>query len=86
MNAIRDIITVQSGGISYKLPVEFSGRKVELIVLAIDEQGSDRDAGKRQSLVSLRGALKTFANSSLVDSENKAWKISAGIKHEKNGC
>ena len=82
MHAIRDIVTVKSNRISYQLPVEFSGRKVELIVLNMDEQGSSHDIIARQSQSSLRGALKSFANPSLMDSENQAWEQAAGKKHE----
>ncbi len=86
MRAIRDIIKVNSNRISYKLPSDFSGGKVELIVLSLDEQQPVRNNSEHKKSISLRGALKDFSNPALLDNESGAWNQAARSKHETNRC
>lgn len=73
MEAIRSIQTVANGEIHLQLPMQFWGQEVEIIVLAM-QQSTVPPIGKK----SLRGALKRYANPTLIEQEQSAWLDSAG--------
>ncbi len=84
MQAIRDIVDVKSNKITYELPSRFSGKRVELIVLPVDDKPEEKVEELRHAGVSLRGKLKSFANPALREAETMAWNQAARAKHETN--
>ena len=78
MEAIRKIQTVENGEIHLRLPEQFWGREVEIIVLSAPQEGSQRVATRR----SLRGCLKQYAKPELMTQEQHAWQTAASEKHE----
>ena len=78
MEAIRKIQTVTNGEIHLKLPPQFWGQAVEIIVLPAPQAIAQSPAGKK----SLRGRLKSYANPDLIAQEQEAWQAVAREKHE----
>ena len=73
MEAIREIQTVKNGKVQLQLPKQFWGQEVEIIVLAMRQPAMPPMAKK-----SLRGILKRYANSALMEKEKSAWLDSVG--------
>jgi hypothetical protein len=78
MEAIRNIQTVKNGEIHLKLPRQFWGREVEIIVLAASPPILQSPTDKK----SLCGSLKSYANPELIAQEQEAWQAAAEEKHE----
>ena len=78
MEAIRNIQSVKNGEVHLRLPQQFWGQEVEIIVLPAPRVSAPSPAPKR----SLRGRLKGYANPELIARENDAWQAAAGEKHE----
>ncbi len=76
MEAIREIQTVKEGRVHVRLPRQFWGRQVEIIVLPAPQQ-EDRAAPTK----SLRGCLNQYANPALIEREHKAWRDSVSDKY-----
>lgn len=81
MQAVRDIIHVDSNRISHDLPVEFSNMTVELIVLPFDQDKERSDSPVREGK-SMRGALKKYANPTRIVHEKDAWRGAVRNKYE----
>ena len=77
MEAIRTIQTVKEGRINVHLPKQFWGQQVEIIVLS-SPQSEDRERPKK----SLRGCLRQYANPSLIDQEQEAWREAMREKYD----
>jgi len=77
MEAIRNIQTVMNGEVHLRLPQQFWGREVEIIVLPAP-QSPVQSPAKR----SLRGSLRSYAKPELIVQEQEAWQTAAGEKHE----
>lgn len=78
MEAIRHIQTVMNGEIHLRLPQQFWGQDVEIIVLPAPQSPAQSPANKR----SLRGSLRSYAKPELMAQEQEAWQTAAGGKHE----
>ncbi|MEZ5600002.1 MAG: hypothetical protein R3F36_02840 [Candidatus Competibacteraceae bacterium] len=65
MEAIRKIQTVENGEVHLRLPEQFWGQEVEIIVLSAPQEDSQRVATGR----SLRGCLKQYAKPELISQE-----------------
>ncbi|MEZ5535259.1 MAG: hypothetical protein R3F02_06500 [Thiolinea sp.] len=78
MEAIRSIQTVADGEVHLRLPKQFWGKEVEIIVLPSPKQTTPPTARKK----SLRGSLKRYANPELMDQEQDAWQAAVSDKHE----
>ncbi len=78
MEAIRKIQTVENGEVHLRLPEQFWGQEVEIIVLSAPQEDSQRVATGR----SLRGCLKQYAKPELITQEQQAWQTAASEKHE----
>ena len=78
MEAIRNIQTVTNGEVHLRLPEQFWGQEVEIIVLPAPQVTAPSPRQKR----SLRGSLKSHANPALIEQEREAWQEAAGEKHE----
>ena len=78
MEAVRNIQTVTNGEVHLKLPQQFWGQEVEIIVLPAQRSPMPSQAQKR----SLRGSLKPYAKPELIAQEHEAWQTAAGEKHE----
>ena len=78
MEAIREIQTVENGEIHLRLPKQFWGREVEIIVLPTPPFTTRASTSKK----SLRGCLKSYAKPELIAQEQEAWQMAAGEKHE----
>ena len=79
MEAIREIQTVKNGKVKLQLPKQFWGQEVEIIVLAMRQPATQPMAKK-----SLRGILKRYANSALMEKEKSAWLDSVGETDKLN--
>lgn len=77
MEAIRNIQTVMNGEVHLRLPQQFWGQEVEIIVLPVPQAPAQSPADKR----SLRGRLKSYAKPELIAQEQEAWQTAAGEKH-----
>lgn len=77
MEAIRSIQTVANGEVHLRLPKQFWGQEVEIIVLPSPKQTMQPVIRKK----SLRGSLKRYANPVLLEQEQDAWQSSVGEKH-----
>ena len=84
MQAIRDIIQLNSTRLLYDLPVEFADMTVELIVLPFNARIPQKQLVAKRDNISLRGSLKNYANPSLVNREKDAWNMAGKGKHEKD--
>ncbi len=69
MEAIRKIQTVKDGHVNVRLPRQFWGQQVEIIVFSASRQNEPIVPKK-----SLRGCLHQYANPALIDREHKAWQ------------
>ncbi|WP_201095956.1 hypothetical protein [Thiocystis minor] len=78
MEAMRTIQTVENGEVHLRLPEQFWGQAVEIIVLGASQEGSQQVATQR----SLRGCLKHYAKPDLIAQEQDAWQEAASEKHE----
>ena len=78
MEAMRTIQTVENDDVHLRLPEQFWGQAVEIIVLDASQEGSQRVASRR----SLRGCLKQYAKPDLMTQEQDAWQRAASEKHE----
>lgn len=78
MEAIRNIQSVENGEVHLRLPQQFWGQEVEIIVLPAPRSSAPSPTHKR----SLRGRLKDYANPELIAQEDDAWQTAAKEKHE----
>lgn len=78
MEAIRNIQTVKNGEVHLRLPQQFWGLEVEIIVLPAPLSAEQPPTTKR----SLRGSLKAYAKPESIAQEQDAWQVAAGEKHE----
>lgn len=78
MEAIRNIQTVMNGEVHLRLPQQFWGQDVEIIVLPAPQPPAQSSTEKR----SLRGSLRSYAKPELMAQEQEAWQAAAGEKHE----
>ena len=78
MEAIRTIQTVENGQVCLDLPEQFWGQEVEIIVLHVQPDTSERASTRK----SLRGCLKQYAQPDLIAQEPDAWPVTASEKHE----
>lgn len=80
MEAIRRIQVVENGEVRLRLPEQFWGQEVEIIVLSASREGAQRvEVEARRSL---RGCLKQYAKAELMSQEELAWQTVASEKHE----
>ena len=79
MEAIRKIQTVENGEVNLRLPKQFWGREVEIIVLPAPLPATRAPTDKK----SLRGCLRRYANPGLIAQEQDAWQAAASEKHER---
>ena len=77
MEAIRSIQTVANGEVNLRLPKQFWGKEVEVIVLSSPKQAAQTVIRKN----SLRGSLKRYANPALIEQEQSAWEVSVSEKY-----
>ncbi|MBW2370373.1 MAG: hypothetical protein JRH15_21085 [Deltaproteobacteria bacterium] len=77
MEAIREIQTVKEGHVHVRLPRQFWGQQVEIIVLSASQQ-EPRVSQKK----SLRGCLHHYANPALAAREEDAWQDAVSEKHD----
>ena len=73
MEAIREIQTVENGEIHLRLPEQFWGQEVEIIVLTAPQADSRHVTPSK----SLRGCLKHYAKPELIPQEQYAWETAA---------
>jgi len=59
------------------LPRHFRNRKVEVIIMPVDEAG----IGKKKPVESLIGILNEYANPDLISLEKEAWKTAVEEKY-----
>jgi len=78
MEAIRKIQTVENGEVHLRLPKQFWGREVEIIVLPAPAPAPPAPPDKK----SLRGCLRRYANPGLIAQEPGAWQAAASEKNE----
>lgn len=78
MEAIRNIQTVTDGEVHLRLPQQFWGQEVEIIVLPAPPSTVSTPSSKR----SLRGSLKPYAKPELIATEHDAWQATVKEKHE----
>ncbi|WP_417909898.1 hypothetical protein [Candidatus Electronema sp. PJ] len=77
MEAIRKIQTVKDGQVQLRLPKQFWGQQVEIIVFAVPQQEC-RPSSER----SLQGCLRQYANPALIALEQDAWQEAVKKKHD----
>jgi hypothetical protein len=77
MEAIRSIQTVANGEVSLRLPKQFWGQEVEVIVLPAPVETAQTLTRKK----SLRGSLRHYANPALIEQEQDAWGSATGDKY-----
>jgi hypothetical protein len=78
MEVIRKIQTVENGEIHLRLPEQFWGQEVEIIVLGSPQATALRTAAKK----GLRGSLRQYARPERIPDEEQAWQNAARDKHE----
>ena len=71
---------MKSNHIGYDLPRGFSSGKVEIIIFPV-EKDNNLSPEKKYRKTSIRGALKKYANPSLVQMEEKAWSEASQDKY-----
>lgn len=79
MEAVRAVQTVKEGHILLRLPKQFWGRQVEIIVLAAPQEIDSPQATAEKSL---RGCLRQYADPALAALEQNAWQEAAQEKHD----
>ena len=79
MEAIREVQTVKEGHVHVRLPKQFWGQQVEIIVLSALQQ-EPRASQKK----SLRGCLHHYANPALISREGEAWQDAVREKYDHN--
>ncbi len=79
MEAIRTIQQAIDGEIHLHLPRAFWGQQVEVIVLTT---GTPEGQPAKRAKNSLRGALKSYANPSLIPLEEGAWVADVSDPHQ----
>lgn len=77
MEAIREVQTVKEGHVNVRLPRQFWGQQVEIIVLSTPQQDEHIVPKK-----SLRGCLHQYANPALIDQEHEAWQDAVREKYD----
>ena len=78
MEAIRKIQTVENGEIHLRLPKQFWGREVEIIVLSAPPFTTPASTSKKN----LRGCLKSYAKPELIAQEQEVWQMAVSEKYE----
>jgi hypothetical protein len=76
MEAIREIQTVEKGHVNIRLPRQFWGQQVEIIVLSMTQRDEGALAKK-----SLGGCLHQYANAAFIDREHEAWQNAVNEKY-----
>ncbi len=71
---IREIIRPQYTNLTIKIPTEYIGRDIELIIFPIDKDKIVQDEKKSKVKKSLRGIFNQYANKSKATLEADAWK------------
>ena len=79
MEAIRQFRTVSSGKIIIENLEQYSGQRVEVIILPLEGDGKKPPP---KSSKSLRGYLRKYANPKLLEEEETAWQTAVKEKHE----
>ncbi|WP_027339021.1 hypothetical protein [Halonatronum saccharophilum] len=77
MNFIRKIIDSNSIATIMDLPVELKNKKVEVIVLPVDD-----DPKEKKNTKSLKGILNKYSNPDLIKEEEEAWQMAVEEKYE----
>ncbi len=76
MEAIREIQTVEKGHVNIRLPRQFLGQQVEIIVLSMTQRDEGALAKK-----SLGGCMHQYANTAFIDREHEAWQNAVNEKY-----
>ncbi len=76
MEAVRAVQTVQDGQVCLRLPEQFWGQQVEIIVLAVPTEPY-----RPQEKKSLRGCLRHYADPALAAPEQEVWHKAVEEKH-----
>lgn len=69
MEAIREVVEIKSRKLLFTLPPDFHERKVEMILLPLTQ--CDEPTTEKSKLRNVRGALREYANSNLLESEKQ---------------
>jgi hypothetical protein len=77
MSFFRKIINSDFLAPIINLPPELKDKKVEIIILPVEEDRKERNAKK-----SLRGALNKYSDPELLEKEEIAWKMAVTDKYE----
>ena len=78
MEFVRKVVNSDSISSIIDLPSSFKGKKVEIIVLPFARTRKKENINK-----SLMGALKKYADKSLIEKEQTAWKKAVEIHQIK---
>jgi len=80
---IREVVRPQSSDFYLKIPAEYINKTVEFIMFPVDECESVAKT-KNTRVISLRGSLNQYADSSKVALEDSAWQRSVAAKFGGN--
>jgi len=78
MEFVRKVMDSDSLASFMDLPKELKHKKVEVIILPIEEEVESKKVTK-----SLRGILNKYSNTELIDKEDDAWKLAVKEKNLK---
>ncbi|WP_297443040.1 hypothetical protein [Sulfurimonas sp.] len=70
---IREMIRPQYTSLNISIPTSYIDRDIEIIMFPVDEKNMD-EKKLSTSNKSLKGVFSSYANKSLVDLEEDAWK------------
>lgn len=76
MEALRKVIKGNELPASFEIPENFKRKKLEIIIIPLEEEPSLKKALKKE------GALSEFARPDLIGSEKTAWEFALRGKHE----
>ena len=73
MDYIREVIDSDKLIGIFNIPEIFKHRTVEVLILPVEE--------KKSGIKKLRGSLKKYSDSSLINREKEGWKLAVKSKH-----
>jgi hypothetical protein len=78
MEALRKVVRGADLPNSFELPENFKRKKLEIIIIPLEEDSSEKKVLKKA------GALSEFARPELIDSEKTAWEKAMREKYENS--
>jgi hypothetical protein len=78
LEALRKVVNGNEIPNSFGIPESFKKRKLEVIIIPLEEESSTRVELKKP------GALEAFKRPEMIEKEKTAWEIAMRDKHENS--